>query len=49
MARLLQLLGLSEVTLALILGLNPRTSMGTYMTMAAVGAVLFYLGRWLER
>ncbi|MBI2876643.1 MAG: hypothetical protein HYY20_07160 [Candidatus Tectomicrobia bacterium] len=49
MARLLQVLGFSEVTLALLLGLNPRTSMGLYMGMAAFGAALFYLGRWLER
>lgn len=48
LARFLQWLGFSEVTLALIIGLSSGGSMGLEMAMMIVGIIFFFIGRQLE-
>ncbi len=49
LAKLIQAFGFADVSYALFVGLAEEHSMGRELKLMAVGAVIFYLGRLLER
>jgi hypothetical protein len=49
LAKLLQAFGFADVTYALVVGFTQEHSMGRELKLMAIGAVIFYLGRVLER
>lgn len=49
LAKLIQALGFADVSYALFVGFTQEHSMGRELKLMAVGAVIFYLGRVLER
>ena len=48
LAKLIQAFGFADVTYALFVGFTQEHSMGRELTLMAVGAAIFYLGRFLE-
>jgi hypothetical protein len=48
-AKLIQAFGFADVTYALFVGFTQDRSMGRELTLMAIGAVIFFLGRLLER
>jgi hypothetical protein len=49
LAKLLQLIGFAHVGYALFVGLTQENAMGPEMKLLMLGALLFTLGRLLER
>lgn len=49
LAKLLELIGFAHVGYALFVGLTQENSMGPEMKLLMLGALLFALGRMLER
>ncbi len=49
LAKLLELIGFAHVGYALFVGVTQENSMGPEMNLLMLGAVLFALGRLLER
>ena len=48
LAKLIQALGFADVTYALFVGFTEDHSMGRELGLMAIGAAIFYLGRFLE-
>ena len=48
-AKLIQAFGFADVTYALFVGFTEEHGMGRELTLMAVGAVIFFAGRLLER
>lgn len=48
-AKLIQALGVAQVTVALVIGLSQEDSLTRELELMVVGAVIFYLGRLVER
>ena len=49
LAKLIQAFGFADVTYALFVGLTDEHGMGRELTLMAIGAVIFFVGRLLER
>ncbi|MFQ5665695.1 MAG: hypothetical protein ACE5I7_04615 [Candidatus Binatia bacterium] len=49
MAKLIQALGIADVSYSLFVGFTQEHSMGRELKLMAIGAVIFYAGRLLER
>lgn len=49
LAKFIQALGFADVSYALFVGFTEEHGMGRELTLMAVGAAIFYLGRFLER
>ncbi|MFI5397662.1 MAG: hypothetical protein ACHQ9S_19155 [Candidatus Binatia bacterium] len=49
LAKLIQAFGFADVTYSLFVGLTEENSMGRELTLMMVGAVIFLVGRLLER
>jgi len=49
LARLIQALGFADVSYALYVGFTEEHGMGHELTLMAIGAAVFYIGRLLER
>jgi hypothetical protein len=49
LAKLVQALGIADVTYALYVGLTEEHSMGRELKLMALGFAIFYVGRLLER
>jgi hypothetical protein len=48
LAKLIQAFGFADVSYALFIGFTDEHGMGRELTLMAVGAVIFYVGRFLE-
>ncbi|HYD50309.1 MAG TPA: hypothetical protein VEB21_18270 [Terriglobales bacterium] len=49
LGKLIQAIGLVQVTYALVIGLREPDALGQELMMMTLGAGVFYLGRLLER
>jgi len=49
LAKVIQALGFADVSYALYVGLTEEHGMGRELTLMCIGAVLFAIGRLLER
>jgi len=49
LAKMIEALGVCQVTYGLFLGMTEANALRLEMKMMVVGAIVFYLGRFLER
>jgi hypothetical protein len=49
LAKVIEAVGFADVTYALFVGFTEEHSMGRELKLMAIGAVIFYVGRVLER
>jgi hypothetical protein len=49
LAKVIQALGFADVSYALYVGLTEEHGMGRELELMCIGAVVFYIGRFLER